>query len=115
MLLLKFGEAGDGRCDGPATLVHLLDDPLYIALAPTHPLATRARLRLPELARPGLDPGDPPRLHDRRAAAACRAAGFEPRITVRMDDQVTVHGLVAAGVGIALVPQLTVPAVRPTW
>jgi DNA-binding transcriptional LysR family regulator len=44
---------------------------------------------------------------------ACRAAGFEPRIAFRTHDQVTVHGLVAAGVGIALVPQLTVPTVRP--
>ncbi len=37
-----------------------------------------------------------------------RHAGREPRIAFRSDDNGTVQGLVAAGVGIAIVPRLTV-------
>jgi DNA-binding transcriptional LysR family regulator len=44
---------------------------------------------------------------------ACRLAGFEPIIAFRTDDRIAVEGLVAAGVGVALMPQLTLPSVRP--
>jgi DNA-binding transcriptional LysR family regulator len=94
-------------------LTHLLDDPLYIAMAPAHPLAHRRRLRLAELADQDWIQGVHRGSTIDVLPKACRAAGFEPRIAFRTDDQVTVHGLVAAGVGIALVPQLTVPTVRP--
>jgi DNA-binding transcriptional LysR family regulator len=43
---------------------------------------------------------------------ACRQAGFEPHIAFRTDDQMTVRGLVAAGLGIALAPSLTMPATQ---
>jgi len=38
---------------------------------------------------------------------AIRRAGGEPRIVFRTDDNGTVQGLVGAGVGVALVPRLT--------
>jgi len=40
------------------------------------------------------------------AVRACQAAGFTPRIRHHADDFVTVLALVAAGQGVALVPQL---------
>jgi DNA-binding transcriptional LysR family regulator len=40
------------------------------------------------------------------AVRACQAAGFAPRIRHHADDFVTVLALVAAGQGVALVPQL---------
>jgi DNA-binding transcriptional LysR family regulator len=39
----------------------------------------------------------------------CRAAGFEPRITHFTNDFATAYGLVAAGAGFALVPDLAGP------
>src|SRR5436190_879388 len=39
----------------------------------------------------------------------CRAAGFEPRIAHFTNDFATAYGLVAAGVGFALVPDLAGP------
>ena len=39
----------------------------------------------------------------------CRAAGFEPRITHFTNDFATAYGLVAAGVGFALIPDLAGP------
>jgi DNA-binding transcriptional LysR family regulator len=40
------------------------------------------------------------------AVRACQAAGFTPRIRHHADDFATVLALVAAGQGVALVPQL---------
>ena len=43
---------------------------------------------------------------------SCHAAGFEPRVSFESDDYQTVQGLVAAGVGVALIPQLALSVVR---
>ncbi|MEU7607439.1 LysR substrate-binding domain-containing protein, partial [Streptomyces sp. NPDC041003] len=53
------------------------------------------------------------------AVRACQAAGFTPRVRHQVDEFATVLALVAAGQGVALVPQLGVtgpadPAVRLT-
>jgi DNA-binding transcriptional LysR family regulator len=90
----------------------LIRDELHVALGPGSPLAARDRLDLGEL-------GDEVWIQGVRQGStidvlprACRAAGYEPRIAFRTDDQVTVQGLVAAGVGIALVPSITLPTAR---
>jgi len=44
---------------------------------------------------------------------SCNAAGFEPRVSFESDDYQTVQGLVAAGVGVSLIPQLALSTVRP--
>jgi DNA-binding transcriptional LysR family regulator len=92
--------------------VHLLDDRLYVALPEGHRLARRSRLRLAELA-------DEPWVQGVYRGstlyvlpAACHAAGFEPRIVFRSDDHMAVQGFVAAGLGVAVVPQLTLPTAR---
>jgi DNA-binding transcriptional LysR family regulator len=91
----------------------LLVDPLYIALPPHHPLVARERLRLDDLIEEdwiqGVHHGSTMDVLPR----ACRKAGFEPRIAFRTDDQMTVRGLVAAGLGIALAPWLTLTATPP--
>jgi DNA-binding transcriptional LysR family regulator len=43
---------------------------------------------------------------------SCHAAGFEPRVSFESDDFQTVQGLVAAGVGVALIPQLALSSLR---
>jgi DNA-binding transcriptional LysR family regulator len=93
--------------------VPLLDDPLCIGLPAAHPLAGRERVRLAELAGErwiqGVRQGSTLEVLPR----ACRLAGFEPQVAFRTDDRIAVEGLVAAGVGVALIPQLTVPTARP--
>jgi DNA-binding transcriptional LysR family regulator len=93
--------------------IRLIDDPLHIGLPHNHPLARQPRVRLADLANAQWIQGV-------RAGAtldvlprACRLAGFEPNIVLRTDDRMAVEGLVAAGVGVALIPQLTLPTVRP--
>jgi DNA-binding transcriptional LysR family regulator len=93
--------------------VDLVDDPLNIGLPIGHPLAGRQRVRLEELAGErwiqGVRQGSTIQVLPR----ACRLAGFEPTVAFRSDDRVAVEGLVAAGVGVALIPQLTLPTTRP--
>ena len=88
----------------------LLVDALHVALPPDHRLAHRKRLRLTDLAEErwiqGVHHGSTIDVLPR----ACREVGFEPRIAFRTDDQMTVRGLVAAGLGVALAPSLTLPA-----
>jgi DNA-binding transcriptional LysR family regulator len=48
----------------------------------------------------------------RHVVRCCHAAGFEPNVAFESDDYHTVQGLVAAGVGVALIPQLALSAAR---
>ena len=93
--------------------VPLLDDHLSIALPPGHPLAERERLSMRDLA-------DEPWIQGVRHGStvqvlhrAARLAGFEPNVAFQTDDHMAVQGLVAAGLGVAFVPRLTLPTVRP--
>jgi DNA-binding transcriptional LysR family regulator len=52
--------------------------------------------------------GSPGTLCHTLAIQTCRTAGFAPRVRHHADDFVTVLALVAAGQGVALVPQLAV-------
>ena len=92
---------------------HLLDDPMYVVLPRDHPLAGKPRIRLQELASDpwigGSSGGCPDTLILMRA---CNAAGFEPRIAFHSDDYLAIQGFVAAGVGVSLIPDLALLAVR---
>jgi DNA-binding transcriptional LysR family regulator len=48
----------------------------------------------------------------RHVVRSCHAAGYEPSVSFETDDYQTVQGLVAAGVGVALIPQLALSGVR---
>ncbi|MDQ2959304.1 MAG: LysR family transcriptional regulator, partial [Actinomycetota bacterium] len=92
----------------PAQLVEtvLLREPLSVLLPRGHPLAGTASIRLAALAADRwVAPlaGSPGAVNLDRLAAR---AGFSPRISFRSNDYSVVHGLVAAGLGVALVPGL---------
>jgi DNA-binding transcriptional LysR family regulator len=83
-----------------------LHEPIAIALPRTHRLATRARIRLAELASQQhimfsrtLGPG----FFD-AIAGACRTAGFDLKVVHEVDNLHSAYGLVAAGMGVAFVP-----------
>ncbi len=84
--------------------VHLLDDVMHAALPRNHPLAGRARLRVEDLAQESWINGV--RLCGEFTVQLCVAAGFEPRIMLESNDYATMQGLVAAGVGVTLIPDL---------
>ena len=87
------------------TVVPLLREPLDVVLPPGHPLARRRRLRLHELAGEpwiSVDVGWP--VDDVLRAIAVQT-GTSPRIVQRINDFSVTEELVAAGVGIALLPR----------
>ncbi|MFJ9770173.1 LysR family transcriptional regulator [Kitasatospora sp. NPDC101157] len=90
----------------------LLDDPLVGLLPAGHPLAGRGGpVGLAELAGEQWIAGCPQcRGH---LVELCAGAGFEPRIDFATDDYPAVVGLVAAGLGVAVLPRLALQSVRP--
>jgi DNA-binding transcriptional LysR family regulator len=95
------GELGPGLRSTP-----LFDDPMRLALPKGHPLARKEHVTLENLADEAWVQTSEGSACARHVVRICRAAGFEPRVSFESDDYLTVQGLVAAGVGVALIPQL---------
>jgi DNA-binding transcriptional LysR family regulator len=97
--------------DAPLETVELLRDPYVLLVAAGSPFAER-RPRLRDLAEEPLV-GFRGGLSIEPIEAAFRADGIEPRWAFRSNDNQTVQGLVAAGVGSAILPRLTVDEADP--
>jgi DNA-binding transcriptional LysR family regulator len=92
--------------------IDLLTDPMYLALPDDHPLADAPRIRLQDLSPESWVQTSAASPCARHVVRSCHAAGFEPTVSFETDDYQTVQGLVAAGVGVALIPQLALSTVR---
>lgn len=101
--------------DAPDLVVRRLDEQrLRLVVPEDHRLAGRKRIRLAEAADESfitLEPGYGMR---RIFEALCSEAGFRPRIAFEGEEAETLRGLVAAGLGVSLLPPPTVsrPGVR---
>jgi DNA-binding transcriptional LysR family regulator len=94
-------------------LFHLLDDPMYVCLPATHPRASQARIKLEDLAAEPWILGSTGRCPDTEVfLRACQTAGFDCQIAFHSDDYLSIQGFVAAGVGLALIPDLGLITVR---
>src|SRR5271168_365946 len=111
-LALLFEFAGESLPAQDIARTDLLEDPMYLALPRAHPLAARQRLRLQDLAGEAWVQTSSSSPCARHVVRSCHAAGFEPNVTFESDDYQTVQGLVAAGVGVALIPELALSVVR---
>jgi DNA-binding transcriptional LysR family regulator len=109
-LLFEFDEPLAG-IEG-ARRVELLEDPMYLALPRAHALAGKNDLRLGDLRGEAWVQTSRESPCARHVVRCCHAAGFEPRVAFESDDYQTVQGLVAAGVGVALIPELALSVVR---
>ncbi|MFI1967067.1 LysR family transcriptional regulator [Streptomyces pathocidini] len=96
--------------DAPDLVTRRLDEQrLRLVVPDDHRLATRKRVRLAEAATElfvTLEPGYGLR---RITDALCAEAGFTPRIAFEGEEAETLRGLVAAGLGVALLPPPPVP------
>lgn len=111
VLLFEFEGVGERQTAGMRRF-ELLDDPLHLALPRDHRLAARKRLRLEDLREESWVQTSAASPCARHVVRSCHAAGFEPHVSFESDDYQTVQGLVAAGVGVALIPQLALSTVR---
>ena len=112
VLLFEFPGIGE-RLGAGMRRFELLDDPLHLALRHDHPLAERENLRLQDLSEESWVQTSAETPCAKHVVRSCHAAGFEPRVSFESDDYQTVQGLVAAGVGVALIPELALSSVRP--
>jgi DNA-binding transcriptional LysR family regulator len=85
---------------------HLLDDPLDLLVPETHPLAHEASVRLGDLVNEPWIMDRPGRPYHQLLQTACAAAGFSPAVAHIATEWDTGAALVAAGLGIALIPRL---------
>ena len=106
-------EALPGMLNGELELTHLVDD-RYEAIVPKdHRLADKRQLRLSDLA-------EEPWIASTDACGcrqiterACLDAGFEPRVAFEADETLAAQALVAAGVGVTMLPRLALTTVHP--
>jgi DNA-binding transcriptional LysR family regulator len=105
---------GFGAPYGGIDLYHLFDEPRYALLPLAHRLARRRRLRLEELAgETRIELARTPVRQGRvYLAPGPQPVPNEPPVAFRSDDINVVQGMVAAGAGIAVVPELTLTNVR---
>lgn len=89
--------------------IPLLDDVFQAVLPAGHRLARRRRtLELCELSGEPWIGGAPTSAWYRIAIDACRRAGFTPQADFASDDHIAVQALVAAGLGVSVIPGLAV-------
>ncbi len=90
--------------EGTFDAVPLFTEPVVLALPSSHPLAANDPVALADLADASWVAGCP--VCRGHLLAACEAVGVEPRIEFETDNAVAVLNLVAAELGVALLPRL---------
>jgi DNA-binding transcriptional LysR family regulator len=95
---------GDRPAHPQIESIRLLEEPLRLVVPPNHRLADRTTVRLKDAAsetfialKPGFSLRDV-------TTALCAQAGFEPTFGFEGEEVDTIRGLVAAGLGVALLP-----------
>jgi LysR family transcriptional activator of glutamate synthase operon len=92
--------------ENPNVIGHkLLSEPLYAVLPMNHALANQRSIRLGQLQHdPFILFGEG---HSLRTMVwdACQQAGFTPQISFEGEETDTIRGLVAAGMGVSLLPE----------
>jgi len=111
VLLFEFEGVGE-RLGTGMRRYELRDDPLHLALPREHRLAKRQKIELGDLREEAWVQTSAQSPCAKHVIRSCHAAGFEPTVSFESDDYQTVQGLVAAGVGVALIPELALSTVR---
>jgi DNA-binding transcriptional LysR family regulator len=108
-------ENGRSQPDEGFDEVYLADDPYRVVLPLTHPLARRRTLRLADLAaeRFTAPPGGGFQPYRKLLERLCADADFEPKIAHEVNDVTVARAFVAAGLGVAVLPELALPPPHP--
>jgi DNA-binding transcriptional LysR family regulator len=92
------------RADSGVHWHRLLTEPLCVALPTDHPLAGLSEISLDQVSGEAFVTLRLTSLLRRQGAELCERAGFAPTVVMEGDDLPTVRGMVAAGLGVAIVP-----------
>jgi DNA-binding transcriptional LysR family regulator len=108
--VIGFLPGGEATRDSRISLEPLIDDPLLLAVGPEHPLASRRAVDIDDLA------GESWIASSAEASdtmlGAWQWADWRPRVDMIAKEWTAKLGLVAAGLGVTLVPGLAASAVR---
>jgi molybdate transport repressor ModE-like protein len=91
----------------------LLEERMQVALPADHRLANRKSVRLDQLSEEAWACGVRPSSCRQNVLQWTRNAGFEPRIDFASDDYQVIQSLVAAGMGVSLLPGLLLTGRQP--
>jgi DNA-binding transcriptional LysR family regulator len=94
--------------------IALFEDVFRVVLPTGHRLARRRGLELSDLAGEPWIGGAPTSAWFRIVGHACRRAGFTPKVGFASDDYVAIQALVAAGLGVSVIPGLAVVHALPS-
>jgi DNA-binding transcriptional LysR family regulator len=111
-LLFEFRGAEAGKVTSGLRSTELREDPMHVVLPPGHELANRRALKLEDLSEEAWIQTTAASACARHVVRSCHEAGFDPTVSFESDDYQTVLGLVAAGVGVALIPELALAGAR---
>jgi DNA-binding transcriptional LysR family regulator len=106
-------ESTPGLLPPDLELTHLIEDPYELIIPKGHALAGRRRVSLADCAKePWIASSS---THSCRLItdSVCREAGFEPRVAFETDETQAAQALVAAGVGVTLLPRLALATLHP--
>jgi DNA-binding transcriptional LysR family regulator len=109
-LVYDYPALGGGAEPG-ADLEPLFADHMAVAVPAAHPLARSGSVRLEALSQENWLAPHSSVCRD-AVDFACRNAGFVPDVVSETNDYMAAQGLVAAGVGVALLPRLAVAMSR---
>jgi DNA-binding transcriptional LysR family regulator len=107
---LEEGEVDFCLCSSPQEAFEgiwqpILTDQLRLAVPAHHPLAQREQIHLTDVAQEPFI-GLPAGAHFQTLIETlCRQAGFTPRVVIEVDELTTAYEMVAAGGGVALLPE----------
>ncbi len=101
---------GQAPRDRRITLEHLIDDPLLLAVGRDHPLARRRTVKLDDLVSERWIAGSAKA--DDSMLGAWQWAEWKPKVDLIAKEWTAKLGLVAAGLGVTLVPGLAADGVR---
>jgi molybdate transport repressor ModE-like protein len=91
----------------------LLEEEMQLAMPPNHPLTRKKAVRLEELSDDDWLTGVSVGSCRDHLIDLCRASGFDPKISFESDDYQTLQGLVSAGMGVTLLPELALAGRHP--
>ena len=99
--------------DDAVEKIALTDDAIRVLVPLGHPAAKRRAVPLDSLREEQWITSTARSSCHEFVARSCRASGFEPDIGFESDDHGVWQGLVAAGVGVALAPELALENLHP--
>jgi DNA-binding transcriptional LysR family regulator len=106
-------ESTPGLLPPELELTHLIDDRYDMIVPKGHALADRRRLSLADFAEEPWVASTSVSGCRRITQSVCREAGFEPRVAFEADETLAAQALVAAGVGVTMLPRLALTTIHP--